>query len=150
MARMHSGAKGKSGSKKPAKRVPSWAPFKENEVEKLIVKYAKAEKSASEIGLILRDNYGIHSIKALTGKKVTSILQEQNLGKPLPDDLLALIRRLNELKKHLEANKHDGSAKRGLILTESKVRGMIKYYKNTGKLPQDWTLDMERLKMYLG
>ena len=83
MARMHSGAKGKSGSKKPIKKVPSWAPFKEKDVEKLIVKYAKAGKSSSEIGLLLRDAYGINSVKALTGKKVTAVLEENNLTKEL-------------------------------------------------------------------
>ena len=50
MARMYSGSKGKSGSKKPLSRVPSWAPYKEKEVEKLVIKYSKAGKSSSEIG----------------------------------------------------------------------------------------------------
>ena len=42
MAKMHSRARGKSGSTKPLKKVPSWAPYKGPDVEKLIVKYAKA------------------------------------------------------------------------------------------------------------
>ena len=45
---------------------------KEKEVEKLIVKYSKAGKTSSEIGMILRDNYGIHSVRSLTGKKINA------------------------------------------------------------------------------
>ena len=49
---MHSRARGKSGSTKPLKKVPSWAPYKGPDVEKLIVKYAQAGKNTSEIGYI--------------------------------------------------------------------------------------------------
>ena len=52
MAKMHSRARGKSGSTKPVKKIPSWAPYKGPDVEKLIVKYSKAGKNTSEIGKI--------------------------------------------------------------------------------------------------
>ncbi len=146
---MHSGAHGKAGSKRPAKHTPGWAPYKEKEVEKLVVKYAKAGKSASEIGMILRDSYGINSIPALTGKKVGAILAEHHISKTLPEDMMALIRKVIDIKTHLEKNKQDQTAKRGLILTSSKIRRLAKYYKGTTVLPQDWDLDMDRLKMYL-
>lgn len=149
MARMHSGRKGQSGSKKPVTKIPVWSPFKDKEVEKLVVKYAKAGKSASEIGMILRDAYGITSVRTLTQKKVTAILKENDLTKRLPEDLLALIKKLINVKQHVEQNKHDTSASRGVILTNSKIRRLTKYYKHTDKLPQDWQLDMDRLKMYL-
>jgi len=146
---MHSRAKGKSKSEKPVKKIPSWAPYKGKEVEKLIVKYAKAGKSASEIGMILRDNYGINSVRALTEKKITTILQEKELGKELPEDLLALIRKMVAVKAHFDKNRQDMTSKRGVELTSSKIRRLIKYYKNSGKIPADWNLDMSRLKMYL-
>ncbi len=146
---MHSGAKGKSGSKKPIKKIPSWAPFKEKEVEKLIVKYAKAGKSTSEIGLLLRDAYGINSVKALTGKTVTAVLDENKLTKELPEDVLNLIKKIILVKQHLEKNKQDQTAKRGIILTTSKINRLVKYYKRSKRLPVDWKLDMTRLKMYL-
>lgn len=149
MSRMHSGAKGKSGSKKPIKKIPSWAPFKEKEVEKLIVKYAKAGKSTSEIGLLLRDAYGINSVKALTGKTVTAVLDENKLTKELPEDVLNLIKKIILVKQHLEKNKQDQTAKRGIILTTSKINRLVKYYKRSKRLPVDWKLDMTRLKMYL-
>ncbi len=149
MARMHSRRKGKSGSKIPPKRIPSWAPYKGKEVEKLIPKLAKTGKSSSEIGLILRDCYGINSVKALTGKKVTAILKEQELSRSLPEDILSLIKRLITVKTHLEKNKQDQTAKRGLILTSSKIRRLVKYYKRIGRLEPEWNLDMDRLKIYL-
>ena len=149
MARMHSGAKGKSGSTIPIKKIPSWAPYKEKEVEKLILKYAKAEKSASQIGMILRDSYGIHSVKALTNKKITAIMAENDLVKKLPEDLLNLIKKMIAVRHHLDKNKQDMTAKRGVQLTDSKMRRLIKYYKRTDKLPADWKLDMARLKLYI-
>ncbi len=146
---MHSRKKGKSKSKKPVKKVPSWAPFKGKDVEKLVIKYAKADKSTSEIGMILRDSYGINSVKTLTGKKITGILEEKELTKELPEDLLNLVRKMVEIKRHLEKNRQDQTAKRGFLLTDSKIRRLTKYYKSTKKLPADWKLDMSRLKIYV-
>ncbi len=146
---MHSRKKGKSGSTKPAKKVPSWAPYKEKEVEKLIVKYAKAGKSASETGMILRDSYGINTVKALTGKKVTALLAEHGLNKKLPEDLLNLIKKMIAVKAHMEKNRQDRTALRGLQLTDSKIRRLVKYYKRSGRIEESWRLDTDRLKMYL-
>ncbi|HLC71387.1 MAG TPA: 30S ribosomal protein S15 [Candidatus Nanoarchaeia archaeon] len=149
MARMHSRKRGQSGSKKPAKKVPSWAPFKEKEVEKLIVKYSKAGKTTSEVGMILRDSYGIHSVKALTGKSISAVTQENKLGKALPEDMTSLIRRMIEIKQHFDKNKQDMTALRGLQLTEAKIRRLVKYYKRSKRLALDWQFDTDRLKMYL-
>lgn len=147
---MHSSSKGKSGSKKPIKRVPSWAPYKEKEVEKLVLKLAKTGKFPSQIGMLLRDNYGIHDIKALTKKKVSAILKENSLSSELPEDLLSLIKKMIAIREHLEKNKHDETAQRGLSLTNSKIRRLVKYYKKHKKLAAGWKLDLEKLKMYIG
>lgn len=149
MARMHSRAKGKSGSKKPLKKVPAWAPYKENEVEKLVVKYGKVGKYSAEIGLLLRDTHGINSVKALTGKSVSAIVQEHGLTKKLPEDMLNLIQKMITIKAHRGKNKQDQTAKRGMQLTDSKIRRLSKYYQRTGKIPAGWTLDHDRLKMYI-
>lgn len=54
MARIYSRKKGKSGSKRPIKRVkPSWVSYDAKVVEQLVVKLAKAGKTAAEIGLML-------------------------------------------------------------------------------------------------
>ena len=146
---MHSRDKGKSGSKKPIKAVPTWAPYQGKEVEKLIVKFAKTDLSGSEIGTVLRDSYGIHSVKALTGKTINKVLAENNLEKSLPEDLLQLIKKMIDVGTHFEKNKQDMTAKRGRELTSSKIRRLVKYYKSSKKLPADWKLDLQRLKSYL-
>ena len=149
MARMHSRDKGKSGSSKPMKAVPSWAPYKGKEVEKLVVKFSKSGKTNSEIGMFLRDNYGINNVKALTDKSISKILDENKLTKELPEDLLNLIQKLILIKKHFEKNNHDMTSKRGIQLTSSKILRLVKYYKKSKRLSAEWKLDMNRLKMYL-
>tara|TARA_Y100000310_G_scaffold78020_1_gene74644 strand:- start:45434 stop:45886 length:453 start_codon:yes stop_codon:yes gene_type:complete len=149
VARMYGRNKGKSGSTKPPKQVPSWAPYKGKEVEKLVLKYAKLGKTTSEIGSILRDNYGIHNVHDLTDKKITTILAENNIVKKLPEDLINLVKKLVDVNTHMEKNRQDMTAKRGMQLTSSKIRRLIKYYKKSKKLPADWKIDMTRLKMYL-
>jgi small subunit ribosomal protein S15 len=149
MARMHSRDKGKSGSTKPIKHIPSWAPYKGKEVEKLVIKYAKAAKTTSEIGSILRDNYGIHSVYDLTDKRITTILAENDLAPKLPEDILNLIRKLVDVKTHNDKNRQDKTSLRGVQLTGSKIRRLVKYYKKSGKFAPDFNIDMNRLKMYL-
>jgi small subunit ribosomal protein S15 len=148
MARKYSGARGKSGSTKPSKKItPTWIQHKPKEIELLIVKLAKEGKSPSAIGLQLRDTYGVPDVKVATGKSITTIMKEKSLQKEIPEDLMALIRRAVLLRKHLGENKHDMSAKRGLLLTESKIKKLIKYYKGTGRLPLSWKYDPERIRL---
>ncbi len=150
MARMHSRARGVSGSKKPAgKTGHSWLTYKPREVEMLIVKLAKEGKSPSEIGLILRDAYGIPDIRSLLRKKVTLVLKEKKLLQELPEDLLALIKKDIAIMKHMEANKQDMTAKRGKQLTESKIKRLVKYYQKTGKIKEDWKFDPRKAGMFI-
>ena len=150
MARMYSGRKGKSGSTKPSKITRlSWVRYKPNEIELLIAKLAKEGKTSSQIGLFLRDVYGIPNIKQVIGKNVTTILKEKNILSKIPEDLMALIKRSITLKKHLESNKHDVPAKRGLELTESKIRKLVEYYKKTKKLEKDWKYDPDKIKILI-
>ena len=145
MARMYSRKKGKHGSKKPAKKtVPSWVRYKAKEVELLIAKLAKEGKNSSQIGLILRDVYGIPSIHALCGKSISSILKEKTLLQEVPEDLTALFKRYTAIRKHLETNKNDETAVRGLHITESKIGRLTKYYKRSGRVPEAWKFDTER------
>lgn len=151
MARMYSRAHGKSGSKKPKeKKIPGWMRYKPKEIEKLIIRYAKAGKSTSEIGLYLRDSYGIPDVRVATGKKITEILKDNDLLKEIPDDMMALMRRNIQIRKHLGLNKKDMTAKRGLEITDAKIRRLVKYYQRIGRLPQGWKFDPERIKLYVG
>ena len=150
MARMHSRRKGKSGSKKPIKKsVPTWLRYTAKEVEMLIVKLAKEGYSTSKIGIHLRDSYGIPDSSMITQKNITQVLKEKNLSGEVPEDLLALLKRVIAVRKHLENNKQDMTGKRGLQLTESKVRRLVKYYKNSGRLPKNWTYDLDKVKLMI-
>ena len=145
MARMHSRKKGKHGSKKPAKKTaPSWIRYKAKEIEMLIAKLSKEGKNPSQIGVLLRDTYGIPNVSASCGKSITSILEEKKLLQEVPEDLIALFKKYAAVRKHLEANKHDETAARGLHLTESKIGRLTKYYKRTGRISEDWKFDTER------
>jgi small subunit ribosomal protein S15 len=150
MARMHSGKRGKSGSKKPAKKtVPSWVRYKGKEVELLIVKLSKEGNTASQIGLKLRDEYGIPSVRALAGKKIGGMLKEKKLLPELPEDLMAIIKKNVLIRKHIGNNHKDQVAIRGLTLADSKIMRLVKYYKKTGRLPQDWKYDPEKIRLLI-
>lgn len=150
MAKLHSRARGKSGSKKPAvKSVPSWMNYKPKEIEKLVLKYAKTDMTASQIGLYLRDVYGIPSVKTATKKSVSQILKENKLEKKIPEDLMNLIKKSIAIRKHMERNKKDQAAKRGLMLTDSKIRRLSKYYIRVGRLPEDWKFHPDKIKLYV-
>lgn len=150
MARMHSRKKGKAGSTKPVvKRIPSWVKYKAKEIELLIVKYAKGGLTPSKIGSRLRDAYGVPDVKLITGKSVTKILADKDLLNDLPEDLMALIRKSLFIRKHLDENKQDMPAKRGLQLTDSKINRLVKYYKYTDRLPADWRFDATKARIYL-
>ncbi len=150
MARMHSRSKGKAGSNKPASPVKkSWIRYGTKEIELLVAKLGREGKNPSEIGMILRDAYGIPDVKFLTSQNITQILDKKKLLKKLPEDLTALLRKVVQIKKHMEMNKKDETAKRGLLLTESKIRRLVKYYKRIGKLPEDWKYEPDKIKLYL-
>ena len=150
MARMHSRKKGVSGSTSPVKKsIPSWLKYKPKEVEILVSKYAKEGKSPSQIGTFMRDEYGIPDVKLITKKSISQILKEKNLLKEIPEDLMALIVKAIQIRKHLDENKKDEPAKRGQHLTQSKILRLAKYYKRKNKLPKDWKYDPEKVKLQI-
>jgi len=148
MARMHSRDKGKARSHKPLiKESPSWVTHGAKEVELLILKYAKEGKTSAQIGLYLRDEYGVPNVKLILKKSVSQVLKEKNISKELPDELMALIKRAVIIRKHLEENHKDMTGKRGLQLTESKIKRLVKYYKKAGMLAKDWKYDPNKVKL---
>ena len=145
---MHSRDKGKSGSTRPAqKKDVTWIRYGNKELELMIVKLAKEGNNPSQIGLILRDSYGIPSVKDALGKSILVVLKEKELAPELPEDLLALIKKSVALDKHLEENGPDKTAKRGAQLTQSKIGRLVKYYKKSGALPKEWKYDRNRFKL---
>ncbi len=150
MARMYSRKKGKAGSKKPENPVkPSWLRYSNKEMEMLISKLAKEGKTASAIGLTLRDTYGVPSVKTALGKRVGEVLKSHGLGQEIPEDLSSLMKKLVMIKTHREKNRKDMTSLRGYQLTDSKIKRLVKYYKSTGRLPVDWKYDIERVKLLI-
>ena len=139
MARIYSGRKGKSGSKKPFRTSsPAWVNYSADEVVQLVVKLTKEGKSSPMVGTILRDSYGIPSVKLITGKSVEQILNENGMNPEIPTDLFDLLKKSVGLREHLAKNKMDIHGKRGLQQIEMKILRLVKYYKKTGKLKDTW------------
>ncbi len=139
MARIYARRRGESGSKKVVRyKVPEWQSLKENEIIETIIELKKEEKSRAEIGLTLRDSYGVPSIRLATNKKLQKILLGSGFKEEYPEDLMNLIKKAIKLRKHLNRNKKDLHNKRSLQLTESKIRRLGKYYIRKKELPKNW------------
>lgn len=148
MARMHARRKGKSGSTHPIrKKHPEWSSLNPREIEARIMELAKSEKSTSEIGMILRDQYAVPDVKIATDKKILQILENNNIKFEMPEDLRNLIRTALKLRKHLDTNKKDLKNKRNLQLTESKIRRLTKYYHAEQRLPKGWKYSPAQAKL---
>lgn len=138
MARMHSRKKGKAASYRPVGRPKPEDSLNAKETEKKVVALAKQGKTNSEIGMVLRDEHQTPDVKAVTGKRIAHILRDNDAQTELPEDLLALVKKAVLIRKHLEDNKQDKPARRGLTLTESKIMRLTKYYKSAGRVRAEW------------
>eukprot|EP00286_Rhodomonas_abbreviata_P023605 CAMPEP_0181315894 /NCGR_PEP_ID=MMETSP1101-20121128/15611_1 /TAXON_ID=46948 /ORGANISM="Rhodomonas abbreviata, Strain Caron Lab Isolate" /LENGTH=151 /DNA_ID=CAMNT_0023423117 /DNA_START=32 /DNA_END=487 /DNA_ORIENTATION=+ len=139
MGRMHSKGKGISRSAKPYRRsAPSWLKVTSAAVLEQIAKFAKKGMTPSQIGVALRDSHGIAQVKSVTGSKILRILKSQGVSPTVPEDLYCLIKKAVSVRKHLERNRKDCDAKFRLILIESRVHRLGRYYKKAGKLPPNW------------
>ena len=139
MGRMHTPGKGMSGSALPYKRsAPSWLKITPTEVTEMIVKMAKKGMTPSQIGVMLRDNQGIAQVSTVTNSKILRILRGQGLAPSLPEDLYCLIKKAVSVRKHLERNRQDKDSKFRLILIESRIHRLARYYRTTRKLPANW------------
>lgn len=150
MAKMHTRKKGRSGSKRPMRdSPPEWSNQKPQEVEELVVKLREKNLSQSEIGTILRDAHGIPRVKQATGKTLGKIISDANLNSKVPEDITNLIQKALRLRRHLELNHKDIHNKRSLHNCESKIRRLVKYYRRTGVLPEDWTYRPETAELLI-
>ena len=120
---------------------PEWLEMTEEEIVELIVKLHREGQSTSQIGIILRDQYGIPSTKTVLGAKITEILKDNGTEFEYPEDLLNLIKSAVNIREHLEENPKDLHSKRGLMIIESKIRRLVKYYTRNNVLPEGWRYD---------
>mmetsp|Transcript_10108 Transcript_10108/g.15164 ORF Transcript_10108/g.15164 Transcript_10108/m.15164 type:complete len:170 (+) Transcript_10108:1-510(+) len=139
MGRLHAPGKGISKSARPYKRTPpSWLKISPADVEEHVCKLAKKGLTPSQIGVILRDSNGIAQVKSVTGQKIVRILKANGLAPEIPEDLYMLIKKAVQVRKHLERNRKDKDSKFRLILIESRIHRLARYYRTTRKLPANW------------
>ena len=132
-------SKGIASSAMPYKRSPpSWLKISSEEVVSQICKLAKKGLSPSQIGVILRDSHGIAQVKSITGSKILRILKVEGLAPEIPEDLYCLIKKAVAVRKHLERNRQDKDAKFRLILIESKIHRLARYYRRSRALAPNW------------
>lgn len=113
-------------------------------VEDLVVKLGKEGVPPSKIGLLLRDQYAVPSIKEATGKSVKQILDAHSVKAELPEDLRRVILRAVKLYDHLGRNPKDLGTKRSLEMAEARINKLASYYRRKGILPAGWRYDRER------
>jgi small subunit ribosomal protein S15 len=140
---MHTGRKGRSGSKRPLlDKNPEWVQQSPEEIKNMVVKLAGEGMTMAKLGLVLRDQYGVPNVKLATGLSVKEILDEAGVKSDLPEDLANLMRRAVEISRHVAQNKKDYHNKRGMQLVESKIRRLTKYYKREGVIPETWNYSL--------
>jgi small subunit ribosomal protein S15 len=138
MARIHAHKKGKSHSIRPIKSDLAFVKLSKDEIVNLIVKFGKEGLTASEIGVKLRDEYGIPLVKPILGKSITDILKENNIKRELPEDLESLLKKAFRLQQHLKQHRSDKNNIRSLELIEAKIHRLSRYYKERNIIPQKW------------
>merc|ERR1712080_191424 len=133
MGRMHAPGKGMSSSSVPyVRKAPFWLRTTKTDVIETIAKLAKKGFRPAAIGVQLRDQTGVAQSKYVTGNKLLRILKSQGLSPDLPEDLYFLIKKAVTMRKHLERNRKDKHGKFRLILVESRIHRLARYYKTNG------------------
>ena len=138
MTRIHGNSRGKSQSMKPSTMKSDWVKLTSEQIGKLVVEMNKEGLNASQIGIKLRDEHAISSIKSVTGKNMKEFMEENGINQEIPEDLEALVKRALSLQNHLKSNKGDRKNVRSLELLEAKVHRLSKYYKKKNVIPKNW------------
>lgn len=60
------------------------------------------------------------------------------LAPEIPEDLYHLIKKAVAVRKHMERHRKDKDSKYRLILIESRIHRLSRYYKISGQLPPNW------------
>ena len=145
MGRMYSSGKGISRRCLPyRKSAPLWCTISSNDLVDTIVKLAKKGNTPSQIGVTLRDQVGIPQVKSVTGSKILRILKKVGLAPQIPEDLYHLIKKAVNIRKHLEKSRRDKDAKFRLILVESRIHRLARYYRNVKSLPPTWRYNSKK------
>jgi len=121
-----------------------WIKYSSEEIEDIIVKRSKEGLQSAMIGTVLRDTYGIPSVKLVLDKSIVDVLRDHGIAPRIPDDLQSLVRSAIKLHKHIEAHPKDLHSLRGLQLMEAKIHRSSKYYRREGIIPPEWRYSRAR------
>jgi ribosomal protein S15P/S13E len=103
---------------------PAWVKMKEPELKKIILELSE-KHAPSQIGMILRDQYGIPTTR-IFGKKLKAYMKE--LGIERNEDLENAETKVNKLKEHLKGNVTDRNSKHKLQHAQSRLNIIRKYF----------------------
>jgi small subunit ribosomal protein S15 len=148
MARMHARRRGSSSSTRPPRTSnPEWVPIDAQEIAKLVAKMTKEGLSSSQIGIRLRDQYGVPNVKLAVKKSIVTLMKESGAKMEFPEDVRNLMKNAVKLATHLSSNVKDMHNRRRLHLIEAKIRRLVKYYHRMEIIPKDWHYSLESAKL---
>lgn len=149
MARLHTRRHGRSKSRKPMESEAKTAGADTKQLEDTITTYAKQGMKSALIGQKVKDEHKVGYLKNALGKRLTVFLAEKGFRSEMPSDLVELMRRAVNMRKHLGANHRDVYNTTRLHRVESKIWRLGKYYRNSGKLPSGWKYDPEQAALII-
>lgn len=126
-------------SSKLKEDAPDWIKLSPEEIEEKILELRREGHAPSQIGMILRDKWGVPTTKKVLGKKIIEILEEHDMAPAIPEDLQSLLDKARKVRKHLEEHPSDTENRRNFQLLQSKIQRLAKYYKKAEKLNEDWS-----------
>lgn len=103
---------------------PVWLKMTEEELKKLIAELSEKYQPA-QIGLILRDQYGVPTTRVF-GKKLSVYLKE--MGKESNTEVKNIEQKVSTMVEHLKRNGQDKKAKHKIQKANSKLNKMKKYF----------------------
>lgn len=106
---------------------PVWLKYTSEEVKAIIIKLANRGLTSEKIGLVLKDQYGIPSVKVYQFKIKDVLKEKDKFEEPT---VINIKRRLERIIKHYSKNKGDKKAERSLIIIKSKLKKTEDYQKN--------------------
>ena len=103
---------------------PTWLKYTKEEVVAIVKKLAEKDITSEKIGLILRDQYGIPSVR-LYGIKMKEAMEDK-FQEPTT---LNLDKKLKKIIDHFKKNKQDKKSERALVITKAKLKKRTDYIK---------------------
>ncbi|MEM3883943.1 MAG: 30S ribosomal protein S15 [Methanothrix sp.] len=150
MARMHTKKKGKSKSRKPILEQGvkiEGAEENKEQIIKLAVDYAKQGMPPALIGEKLKKEHNVPYVRHILGKKLEQVLKENGIEESMPYDMLELMKKAVNLRKHMAKNKQDVNNRIRLNRIEAKIWRLTKYYIREGVLPEKWRYNPQQAEL---